>query len=173
MERDGEISEQRLADQARAIRINGWLSEVELEEIKRELRHDMQRGETVDDVENHPHQGEEEHTENWNDHPHEYSEKNVEDVVCRMEREGCNADQIQLTRGVLDSLKNESDPPPNLRNIERRRLSEKVNEVNKILTLMETKDITQTNELLLAAGRVVAKRLGVKQRERRPKIEPW
>ena len=28
-----EISEQRLADQARAIRTNGWLSEIELEKI--------------------------------------------------------------------------------------------------------------------------------------------
>ena len=38
-----ETSEPRLVDQARAIRTNGWLSEVELEEIKRELRHDVQR----------------------------------------------------------------------------------------------------------------------------------
>ena len=42
-----EISEQRLADQARAIRRNGWLSEVELEEIKRELRHDVRRVERL------------------------------------------------------------------------------------------------------------------------------
>ena len=82
-------------------------------------------------------------------------------------------DRIQLAREVFDSLKNESDSPPNLRNIERRWLREKVTEMNKMLTFIETKDITQTNELLLAAGRVVAKRLGVKQRERRPKIEPW
>ena len=112
-----EICEQRLAYQTRAIRTNGWLSEVELEEIKRKLRHDVQRGETLDDVDNYPHQREEWHTENGNDHPHEYSEINVDDVVCRMERERCNADQIQLVREVLDSLKNESDPPPNLRNM--------------------------------------------------------
>ena len=41
-----------------------------------------------------------------NIHLHEYSEINVKDVVCRMEREGCNGDQIQLEREVLDSLKN-------------------------------------------------------------------
>ena len=70
-------------------------------------------------------------------------------------------------------MKKESDPPPNLRNIERRWLREKVNEVNKILTFIETKDIIQTNELLLAAGRVVAMRLGVKQRQRRPTMEQW
>ena len=43
----------------------------------------MQRGEPLDNVENHPDQREEEHIENGNDHPHEYSEINVEDVVCR------------------------------------------------------------------------------------------
>ena len=32
-----EISEQRLADQARVIKLNEWLSEVELEEIRREV----------------------------------------------------------------------------------------------------------------------------------------
>ena len=61
----------------------------------------MQRGEPLDNVENHPDQREEEHIENGNDHPHEYSEINVEDVVCRMEREGCNADQIQTERRRL------------------------------------------------------------------------
>ena len=35
-----EISEQRLADQARAIRTNGWLSEIELEEIQRNTESD-------------------------------------------------------------------------------------------------------------------------------------
>ena len=33
-----EISEQRLADQARAIRINGWLTELEIEEIARSIK---------------------------------------------------------------------------------------------------------------------------------------
>ena len=32
-----ETSEQRLADQARAIKVNGWLSEVEIEEIKSKI----------------------------------------------------------------------------------------------------------------------------------------
>ena len=32
-----EISEQRLDDQARAIKTNGWLSEIEIEEIKRDI----------------------------------------------------------------------------------------------------------------------------------------
>ena len=32
-----EVSEQRLADQAREIKMNGWLSDVEIAEIKRKI----------------------------------------------------------------------------------------------------------------------------------------
>ena len=67
-----ETSEQRLADQARAIRTNGWISEVELEEIKEELRYDVHRGETLDHVAKHPDQREGVHTENGNGNLHEY-----------------------------------------------------------------------------------------------------
>ena len=38
---------------------------------------------------------------------------------------------------------------------------------------METKNITQTNRLLLAAGQVVSKRLGVKKQQRKEKVVPW
>ena len=33
-----EVCEQRLADQARAIRINGWLTELEIEDIARSIK---------------------------------------------------------------------------------------------------------------------------------------
>ena len=72
----------------------------------------------------------------------------TQEIVNRMEEKGCSMEEVQLA---------------NSRNIERKRLKEKVDEVNKVLAFMETKDTTHTNELLLAAGRVVAKRLGVNQ----------
>ena len=52
-------------------------------------------------------------------------------------------------------------------------MKEKVKEVNKVLAFMETKDITQTNKLLLTAGKVVVKRLGVKKQQRKKKVVPW
>ena len=51
-----EITEQRLCDQARAIRKNGWLSDLELEAIRREIsnetqdEHDMEEGVTTEGV---------------------------------------------------------------------------------------------------------------------------
>ena len=48
-----------------------------------------------------------------------------------------------------------------------------MDKVNKVLTFIETNDITHTNELLLAAGRVVAKRLGVKPKQSRGSVAWW
>ena len=45
-----KVSEQNLADQARAIKTNEWLSEVELEEIKRQVRGSI--GDTDSEIEN-------------------------------------------------------------------------------------------------------------------------
>ena len=52
----------------------------------------------------------------------------------------------------MESMKNESECPPNLRNIEKCRLREKIVKVNEIIHYLETKDITETNDLLLAIG---------------------
>ena len=114
-------------------------------------------------------------TENDSDRRHETSseEMSTEKVIADMEKGGCNIEEIQLAREILETVKKGEDPPPNLRNVERKRLKEKVKEVNKVLAFMETKDITQTNKLLLAAGQVVAKRLGVKKQQRKEKVIPW
>lgn len=163
-----EVSEQRLADQARAIRTNGWLSEVELEEISRavSLGEENEQNEDVRDESTQP-----EPEDNGNQSGHFVY--NTDEVIQRMERDGCNREKINLAREIMESMKDESECPPNLRNIERRRLREKIAEVNKIIHYLETKDITETNDLLLAIGRVVARRLGVKQNVRKPKAEPW
>ena len=49
-----KINQQRLADQVRAIKRNGWLSDVEIEEIKRSIAAEEMGGdspESEDDVE--------------------------------------------------------------------------------------------------------------------------
>ena len=77
----------------------------------------------------------------------------------------------KLAKEILERFKNGEEPPPNLRNIEKK--NGKVDEVNKVLALIETKDVTHSNELLLAAGRVVAKRLGVKPKQSSRGSIPW
>ena len=97
----------------------------------------------------------------------------TQEVVNSMEEKGCSMEEVQLAKEMLENFKNGEEPPTNLRNIERKRLKEKVDKVNKVLAFIETKDITHTNELLLAAGRVVAKRLGVKPKQRSRGSVPW
>ena len=47
-----EITEQRLCDQARAIRKNGWLSDLELENIRRMIEAESEIvNESIEDVE--------------------------------------------------------------------------------------------------------------------------
>ena len=43
-----QVTEQRLADQARAIRINAWLTDVEIEELKRKIERENTREENVE-----------------------------------------------------------------------------------------------------------------------------
>ena len=85
----------------------------------------------------------------------------TQEVVNSMEEKGCSMEDVQLVKEILERFKNREELPPNLTNIERKRLKDKVDEVDKVVALIETKDITHTNELLLAAGRVVAKRLSI------------
>ena len=50
-------------------------------------------------------------------HPQEHSVITVEEVIWRMEDEGCSEYEIQLAKEILDSMENESGPFSNLRNI--------------------------------------------------------
>ena len=123
-----------MADQARAVKLNEWLSEVKLEEIRREVSQDIQGGEAVansEEVENQEgFDGEvrrQSDTENDNDPGHEISseEMSTEEVIADMEKGGCSIEEIQMAREILESVKKEEDSPPNLRNVERKRLKEK------------------------------------------------
>ena len=163
-----EVSEQRLADQARAIRTNGWLSEVELEQISRAVSLGEENEQNQNGMDENT-QPEPEDNNNLSGH----FVYNIDEVTQRMERDGCNREKINVAREIMESMKNESECPPNLRNVEKCRLRGKIAKVNEIIHYLETKDITETNDLLLAIGRVVARRLGVKRNERKPKTEPW
>lgn len=58
--------------------------------------------------------------------------------------------------------------PPSLRKIERKQLKLKLNEVNKILNYVATKNIIPTSRLLKVARYVVARKLGFKTKLAKP-----
>lgn len=78
----------------------------------------------------------------------------IEDLRCR----GVNEEKIKLIMELLRQMERD-ETPPNLRNVERNRVKEKVELVNEVLGYIITEDITATNRLLKAAGCVVGRLL--------------
>ena len=137
-----EISEQRLADQARAIRKNGWLSEIELEEIQRNTESDHMEAdvrvtsgsedaarrielETTDETEEHETAAESDSSVG--------NELSVQDLCNTMRREGVSEDDIDLVKLVLEEREKGNASPDNLRNVDRKILKQHVTKINGIL----------------------------------------
>ena len=177
-----EVSEQRLADQTRAIRTNGWLSEIELEEIQRNTESDHMEAdvrvtsggddsarrielETTDESEEHEAAAESDNNNIGN-------ELSEQDLCNTLRREGVSEDDIDLVKLVLEEREIGNAPPDNLRNVDRKILKQHAAKINGILKYIPTKDITEMKNLLLAAGRVVQMNVGMKRNENGNAKEP-
>ena len=167
-----EIDEQRLACQARAIKTNGWLSAVEIEEIRRQIVVESNRenlGETNKPTMN-------ETGSNGNGNANESSES-TEERRNDESSDQCltsSEEQVVILQLLVDELAKEGLPkPPCLRNVERSKLKKAVLEVNEVIQYIDTSSVTETNKLLMAGANVVYTRLGMKQRSSYSKTEPW
>ena len=120
-----EVTEQKLIDQTRAIRTNGWVSEVELDEIQRKIKEeenteepgiellntcDQQRSQDEDGVEL----------------------RNIENLFNRLQDQRLTIDEIRLVEEVAQQMKTDKAPPIS-RNVERKQLKSKSNEINRVL----------------------------------------
>ena len=91
-----------------------------------------------------------------------------------MRREGCSEEKVNILRMIMDEmLENKTNKPPNLRNVDRIALRKTTSKVNEVIGFIETRNVTDTNMLLVAAANVVAILLGFRNRENRKKGEPW
>ena len=168
-----EVTEQRLADQSRAIRTNGWLTGVELEEIQREIqgvhetngicredtngRHELSGSGWSEDV----------FVEEENDN--RINGENVEELRAM----GVSEEKINLILEIRVQMEKD-ESPPNLRYVERSRLKQKVDQVNEVLGfIVIPDDITAINKLLAAAGSVVGRHLGAREKRGQKAAEPW
>ena len=164
-----ESTEQHVCDQARAIRKNGWLSELELEEIKRqvdavvlgngaeneeEMRVDEERTEhEVEGVVEAIGNGEEPRNEvvtnivETDEEVMEASEE-VKGIVDRLKEimvEGKRSDEIMFKK------------------LDRRALEIQVDKVNKGMKYVKCRTITETNNLIVAGSVWVAEKFGLKR----------
>ena len=175
-------TEQRVCDQARVIRKNGWLSQLELETIKRQVEDEFQGDfdedaatevETVENVDT---------TEN-----EDITENEIESVA----EETVN---VEVNNNVIDSV---DDTRHNL-NDEHRKIVERLNEimlegktsdgimfnkvekkilkvqtdnVNYAIKYFKSKSITETKDLIKAVSVWLAEQIGLKKRDYREKTD--
>ena len=162
-----ESTEQRVCDQARAIRKNGWLSELELEAIKRQIEDesqvDLNEGQDVtvkaETVKIDAGAGEEE----IND---------AEDSIG-----GIEGDMNEEHRMIVEQLKvilREEGTCDGImfKKVDRKVLKVQTNRVKETIKYMKNKSNTETNNLIKAASAWVADQIGLKKAEYGKKNEP-
>ena len=158
------VTEQRLCDQARMIRKNGWLTHVELEEIKRRVTTEEEG--VIDDSS----VGEETVI---NEIP--VTEPEIEPVVTFLERSERSEANTKMIEEIIESMKDGNiSQSRSLKKADRKSVNEAVKVVNDALIRIRTENITDTNKLISAVALYVARKLGVGK----PKIEnktkePW
>ncbi|XP_068704348.1 microfibrillar-associated protein 1A-like [Montipora foliosa] len=159
--------EQRVRDQARAIRRNGWLSELEPEAIKREVedksKDDLWEGQDVtveaETVEIDGETGEEERNDaedSIGDTEGDMNEKHrmIVEQLKKIMREGRTCDGIMLKK------------------IDKKVLKVQTDRVNEAIKYLKSKSITEKNNLIRAACVWVAEQVELKKAEHRKKNEP-
>ena len=163
-----ELTEQKLVGQARAIRTNKWLSDLELEQLQRKIRSEERKQHQQTCInDDRP-----EATVN-KDRKKDIGEQRHETLIER--KAEVNEEENQIMEKLVEELSKESiEQPPNLRGIDRKRLkgaSEEADRVPQHVTLrMET--LKQLNNILKAVGNVVAGLVGGKKKRADKKRKP-
>ena len=144
-----EVTEQRLCDQARMIRVNGWLIELELEQIKRRVltENDEAIDEDVHDVE-----------EEAGVSAGIKVSTNEDDRVFVGHNDDLNDEEIE-TLNKLNKINDEhtDEELVGFKRVERKILKQWVQKINKILPKIKTDNLTSTNNLIKACTILVGK----------------
>ena len=174
-----DSTEQRICDQARTIRKNGWLSDIELEMIKRKIEDEVQNDAACCEEEcQFGIPGEEVGARNGqevnNGNQAEVTDEGGQDMN---EDELINDELDQEQRMIVDQLKQimaEGRTAEGImfKKVDRKTLRTKTEKVNGVLQFVKTSNITQTNDLIKAAGIWVAEQLGLKKFTIREKYVP-
>ena len=165
---DFDVTEQRLCDQARAIRKNGWLSDLELENIQRLISDNNEVNENLE--------GEEENVtvdvDEGDNRSRVTTAEDIGNVPGDMEILDQETQQIiaQLNEIMVEGR---NTTGISFKKVDMITLNRMTTKVNRVIELIETKSITQTNNLIKAAGVWVADQLGLKTYIAGKKKDPW
>ena len=168
-----EITEQRLCHQARAIRKNGWLSNLELENIRRMIdAENVMVNESIENVEENQTEGDMVRTNEGNEQIADDSDDLLNSMNANVETLDEEAQHVvaQLNEILVSGRKADGI---SFKKVDMNILSRTTAKVNRLIELIETEDITQTNNLIKAAGVWVADQLGLKRYEGGNKKDSW
>ena len=181
---NSKSTEQRVCDQARAIRKNEWLSQLELELIKRQVEDEFQ-GEfgkddatEVETVEN------EDMTENETMAENEV-ESVAEEIVNVEEVNNNVINSVDDTRHTLNDkhrkiverlnevmLEGKTSDGIMFKKVDKKTLKVQTDRVHEAIKYFKRKNITVTNDLIKAASVWAAEQIGLKKRDYTEKSEP-
>ena len=159
------IGESNFMNQIRIIKRKRWLTGVEIEEMKQLFENGSQAA-MESDV------GDE---TSWDD------DGNGNEQYETIERVDVDQDNVNLTKqenALVRRIKKvlmegNIRPGMSLRNVNKLELSSETANVNGVLKQFETKNITETRDLLKAAAVVICERLGVKDTPTTRRERPW
>ena len=185
------VSEQRLCDQARMIRKNEWLTAIELEEIRRRVIQEEEKGEenlemntaTVGKGEENDNNSKDctdgtssgQGTENIEEESNVNKQSaNTENIVLN-DFENASNEEKEMVRKIVELMNNpDREVDYDFRKVNKIRVVEETRKVNKVLKYIATSNITETNRLLKAVSMLVAERIGIKKKNTTKRnTEPW
>ncbi|XP_063585458.1 uncharacterized protein LOC134762848 [Penaeus indicus] len=167
---------QRICDQARTRRKNGWLSELELEEIKRKVDAEVLGNEEellqVDEEENNNEEYDAMEEARKGEEPrHEVVENEVETEERLTEASDETKDNAERLKAIL--VEGKRSDGIMFKKLDRKALKIQVDTVNEAIKYMKCRNITETNNLILAESVWVAEKFGLKTGARQKRNEPW
>ena len=177
-----ESTEQRVCDQARAIRKNGWLSQLELETIKRQVEDEFQDefGEDVatevETVENEDTAVNEDMAKNETE-PVAEEILNVEEVINNVidsvddTRHNLNDEHRKIVERLNETmLDRKTSDSVMFKKVDKQTLKVQTDRVNDASKYFKSKNITETNDLIRAASVWVAEPEELKKRDKNETI---
>ena len=172
-----QVSEQRLLDQVRQIRMKGWITELEMEEIKRQMANESNRGENErqgESLESDANIRREEIQIECDESVQQANGAGATENTARMlNDEEFSDEELVIAERLFEVLQQpERVKLPALRGVSKSSVKIEVEKMNSLLGRIRSENITVTNDLLYATSVVTTKRLGAKITRKKSQGEP-
>ena len=160
------VTEQRLADQVRTIMKFGWMTDAQIEELRKYVNSQCKDSATADIVLA--------SDEVEKSSPIQTDPPYVNDIQVNVESDSTDPWETEVAKSIQEIIETceKRERIPSLRGYSKYKLFDVVGKVDKVLGNINTENITQTNNLLYAAATYVVKTLGKDACNKKPITMP-